>query len=347
MIGRPKLVLASGSPRRVTLINQAGIEPDALRPTDIDSRTPSAASCRAPRRPAAGARQGRGRAHAHRYRRGSCAAPTSCTRPDTVVAVGRQGSCRRPICSDEAAQCLRLLLGRAITASTPRICLVTPREAVSPAAGRDPRALQAAHRQRTSRPISPPANGAARPAAMRSQGIAGAFVVKLVGSYSNVVGLPLYETVALLARRGLSGPLRLAQPRADSAIPLRCDSRRARERPMQRARVCDNHARSVRQSRPRTAATGRSARNRCRDVDLQPLAVRRLCRARRGRQRTRTAVLTTARTSECCAAGRRRVTSPARAGQAAGSASYNAAPLAASRRSRARRPGSSVGRACD
>jgi septum formation protein len=30
------------------------------------------------------------------------------------------------------------------------------------------------------------------------QGIAGAFVVKLVGSYTNVVGLPLYETVALL-----------------------------------------------------------------------------------------------------------------------------------------------------
>ena len=36
MIGRPKLVLASGSPRRVTLINQAGIEPDALRPAELD-----------------------------------------------------------------------------------------------------------------------------------------------------------------------------------------------------------------------------------------------------------------------------------------------------------------------
>ena len=36
MIGRPKLVLASGSPRRLTLINQVGIEPDALRPSDID-----------------------------------------------------------------------------------------------------------------------------------------------------------------------------------------------------------------------------------------------------------------------------------------------------------------------
>ena len=36
MLGRPKLVLASGSPRRLSLLNQAGIEPDALRPTDVD-----------------------------------------------------------------------------------------------------------------------------------------------------------------------------------------------------------------------------------------------------------------------------------------------------------------------
>src|SRR5262245_34857375 len=36
MIGRPKFVLASGSPRRLALINQAGIEPDALRPAELD-----------------------------------------------------------------------------------------------------------------------------------------------------------------------------------------------------------------------------------------------------------------------------------------------------------------------
>ena len=36
MIGRPKLVLASGSPRRLTLINQAGIEPDLLLPADVN-----------------------------------------------------------------------------------------------------------------------------------------------------------------------------------------------------------------------------------------------------------------------------------------------------------------------
>ena len=36
MLGRPKIVLASGSPRRLSLLNQAGIEPDALRPSDVD-----------------------------------------------------------------------------------------------------------------------------------------------------------------------------------------------------------------------------------------------------------------------------------------------------------------------
>jgi septum formation protein len=34
------------------------------------------------------------------------------------------------------------------------------------------------------------------------QGIAGSFVVKIVGSYTNVVGLPLYETTTLLAGEG-------------------------------------------------------------------------------------------------------------------------------------------------
>src|ERR1043165_1735939 len=36
MQGRPKIVLASGSPRRLALLAQAGIEPDALRPADVD-----------------------------------------------------------------------------------------------------------------------------------------------------------------------------------------------------------------------------------------------------------------------------------------------------------------------
>jgi septum formation protein len=57
IIGRPKFVLASGSPRRLTLINQIGIEPDALRPGDIDEDAASrrAAACAGQ---SAGARQG-------------------------------------------------------------------------------------------------------------------------------------------------------------------------------------------------------------------------------------------------------------------------------------------------
>jgi septum formation protein len=34
------------------------------------------------------------------------------------------------------------------------------------------------------------------------QGLAGSFVMKLVGSYTNVVGLPLYETLSLLDGEG-------------------------------------------------------------------------------------------------------------------------------------------------
>ena len=35
-IARPKLVLASASPRRLELLQQAGLDADALLPTDID-----------------------------------------------------------------------------------------------------------------------------------------------------------------------------------------------------------------------------------------------------------------------------------------------------------------------
>ena len=36
MAGRPKLILASGSPRRLALLEQAGIAPDFLQPAEID-----------------------------------------------------------------------------------------------------------------------------------------------------------------------------------------------------------------------------------------------------------------------------------------------------------------------
>ena len=68
MIGRPKLVLASGSPRRLSLINQVGIEPDALRPADIDETPKRGELPRAYATPAR-AQQSRGGARHGQHRR--------------------------------------------------------------------------------------------------------------------------------------------------------------------------------------------------------------------------------------------------------------------------------------
>lgn len=196
MIGRPRLVLASGSPRRLTLINQAGIEPDALRPVDIDE-TPKRGELP--------------RACANRLARAKAEAALGVVRDDadlqgayilaadTVVAVGRR-ILPKPDLLDEAAQCLRLLSGRNHRVYT-AICLVTPKE------GFRQRLIET--RVRFKRLAEEDieaylASGEWRGKAggYAAQGLAGTFIVKIVGSYSSVVGLPLYETTTMLAGEG-------------------------------------------------------------------------------------------------------------------------------------------------
>jgi septum formation protein len=196
MIGRPKLVLASGSPRRLGLLNQAGIEPDSLRPTEIDEI------------PAKGELP---RALANRLARAKAEAALSTIRldeelrgayilaADTVVAVGRRIMPKAEML-DEAAQCLRLLSGRNHRVYT-GVCLVTPKETF--------RQRLVETRLRFKRLASDEleaylASGEWRGKAggYAVQGLAGTFVVKMVGSYSNVVGLPLYETLSLLGGEG-------------------------------------------------------------------------------------------------------------------------------------------------
>ncbi len=196
MIGRPKFVLASGSPRRVSLINQAGIEPDALRPAELDE-TPKRGELP--------------RACANRLARAKAEAALEMLRvddelkgsyilaADTVVAVGRRILPKAELL-DEAAQCLRLLSGRNHRVHT-AICLVTPAEAF--------RQRLVETRVRFKRLSDEDieaylASGEWRGKAggYAAQGIAGSFIVKIVGSYSNVVGLPLYETTTLLMGEG-------------------------------------------------------------------------------------------------------------------------------------------------
>ena len=72
---------------------------------------------------------------------------------------------------------------------------------LSSATGRDACALQAADRGRH-RAYVGSGEWRGKAGGYAVQGIAGSFVVKLVGSYTNVVGLPLYETMALLGGEG-------------------------------------------------------------------------------------------------------------------------------------------------
>ncbi len=196
MIGRPKLVLASGSPRRVTLINQAGIEPDSLRPADIDE-TPQRGELP--------------RACANRLARAKAEAALANVRvdeelkgayilgADTVVAVGRRILPKAELL-DEAAQCLRLLSGRNHRVYS-GVCVVTPKEAFRQRLVETRvRFKRLAQEDLEAYLASGEWRGKAGGYAV--QGLAGAFVVKIVGSYSNVVGLPLYETTGLLAGEG-------------------------------------------------------------------------------------------------------------------------------------------------
>ena len=138
------------------------------RPTS--TRCPMQGRAAARLRQPAGARQGGGGAR-QRCKLDEELRGSYILAADTVVAVGRRILPKAELL-DEAAQCLRLLSGRNHRVYTGDL----PGDAeggVPPAAGRDARALQAAVERATSRPISPPANGAARPAATRSQGLAG------------------------------------------------------------------------------------------------------------------------------------------------------------------------------
>ena len=189
-----KLVLASGSPRRLALLNQAGIDPDLLMPADVDE-TPERGEL--PRRLAQRLSQEKAKLVAGRAKDAGMNALVLAA--DTVVAVGRR-ILPKPDLVDEAEACLRLLSGRTHRVYT-GICLIDPR-------GRTATRLVET-RVRFKRLSRDEINDYLACGEWRGkaggyaiQGLAGTFVVKLVGSYPNVVGLPLYETVGLLAGEG-------------------------------------------------------------------------------------------------------------------------------------------------
>ncbi len=194
--GTPLLVLASASPRRLDLLAQIGIAPDRVVPAEIDER---ALPGELPRDVARRLAEAKAREIARDYPGAFILAA------DTVVACGRRVM---PKAGDEAeaTACLKRLSGRR-------------HRVLGGIAGID------MDGRMTSRMISTAvsfkrlekaeiaayvASGEWRDkaGAYAIQGLAAKFVRSINGSYSNVVGLALFETAGLLKGLGYEPSLR-------------------------------------------------------------------------------------------------------------------------------------------
>jgi septum formation protein len=196
MTGRLKLVLASGSPRRLQLLAQMGVEPDRLLPVGIDE-TPKKGEI--PRNLAKRLAKQKAEAAIAAIRRDEELAGALILTADTVVGLGRRCMPKAELI-DEAAQCLRLLSGRSHRVYT-AICLVTEKRQVRQRLVETRvRFKRLSHEDIDSYLASGEWRGKAGGYAV--QGYARSFVVKLNGSYTNVVGLPLNETMGLLLGEG-------------------------------------------------------------------------------------------------------------------------------------------------
>jgi septum formation protein len=186
----PPLVLASASPRRLELLRQVGLMPDCIDPAEIDE-TPH----RSELPPAHAIRLAQEKAQAVIPRHPGAYILAA----DTVVACGRR---ILPKTEDEASarSCLELLSGRrhrvhgGIALASPDGGLVMHRVDSQVAFKRLSEAEIGAY-LRTG-------EWQGKAGGYAIQGRAAALIRWVSGSYSNVVGLPLFETVQLLAGRG-------------------------------------------------------------------------------------------------------------------------------------------------
>ena len=196
MSARPKLVLASGSPRRLQLLQQAGIEPDLLSPVEADE-TPQKGE--APRSLAKRLARQKAEMAVERSIKSEDLQNAFMIAADTVVAQGRR-ILPKTETLDQASNCLRLLSGRSHRVYT-GVTLVTPKGAMRHRLSESRvRFKRLSQDEMEAYLASGEWRGKAGGYAI--QGLAGTFIIKLVGSYTNVVGLPLYETVSLLAGDG-------------------------------------------------------------------------------------------------------------------------------------------------
>ncbi|MEL6205692.1 MAG: Maf family protein [Pseudomonadota bacterium] len=186
----PRLILGSGSPRRLDLLAQLGLVPDAVRPPEIDE-TPAKGELPRP--------------YCQRMAREKAVAVEAedteiVLSADTTVALGRR-ILGKPSDEAEARGFLEILSGRrhrVITAVAvrkgrdlwERDSITTVR--VKSLSGEEIAAYLATGDWR------------GKAGGYSIQGPAGAFIPWIQGSYPGVVGLPLAETAGLLKAAGVS-----------------------------------------------------------------------------------------------------------------------------------------------
>jgi septum formation protein len=192
-MSRPELVLASSSPRRVELLALVGFTPDKIDPADIDEMP---LKDETPPRLALRLATTKAQVVAQRHPDAVVLAA------DTVVAVGRR-FLEKAADEAEATRFLKLLSGR------------NHRVFTGVAVVRNGKLTHRVNETRVTFKILSDAEIAAyvasgdwrgKAGAYGIQGAASAFVRKIVGSHHGVMGLPLYETVNLLAGVGLRTP---------------------------------------------------------------------------------------------------------------------------------------------
>jgi septum formation protein len=187
---RPEFVLASASPRRLELLRAIGLAPGKVDPADIDE-TPLAGET--PRLLATRLARAKAAVTAERHPDAFVLAA------DTVVALGRR-LLGKPEDAADAERMLRLLSGRAHQVLT-AVAVIAP----GGRAGARRSETRVHFKRLTEREIAAYVDSRewdGKAGGYGVQGRAGAFVMSLNGSYTGVVGLPLYETRALLVGLG-------------------------------------------------------------------------------------------------------------------------------------------------
>jgi len=191
-----KLVLASASPRRLSLLERAGIVPDLLNPADIDEtpgrrETPRRLSLRLAQEKAKGVQ------HAPQVKAlGSLVYILAC---DTVVGLGRR-ILPKAETEEQALDCLWLLSGRAHWVYS-SVCLIDPKGSVRTRCSETKVRFKRFSREDVDTYIKS-GEWRGKAGGYAIQGRAEVFVRHLSGSHSGVIGLPLYETIHLLQGTG-------------------------------------------------------------------------------------------------------------------------------------------------